>query len=379
MKLIYVVTEDWFFYIHRLPTMRAAVRAGFDVALITRVDQHRARIEAEGVRVIPFPFSRKSKNPITAIGNIFALANIYRRERPDIVHHIALKPILFGSLAAWLARVPRIVNGYVGLGTLFYSDIPLTRVLRPLIFPLLRAVVKRDTVWTLFENSDDAGRMTRDRMAVQDRTTIIPGSGVNIDRYQTAPMPSTPPFICMFAGRMIAMKGLQTIHDAFAILKDTAPHIKLWLCGTPDPGNPESWDEQRLTDWAASNPNVIYRGYQTDMAALWPQAHLALQPTIGGEGLPVSLLEAGACARPMIATNVPGCREVAKDGINAILIPEQDPQALADAIQSFASDGEKTTRMGLASRTLIAEKFSSTHVTQAMYDVYHSLIGTRNT
>lgn len=249
MKLIYVVTEDWFFYIHRLPTMRAAVRAGFDVTLITRVDQHRDRIEAEGVRIIPFPFSRKSKNPLTAIGNIIALARIYRRERPDIVHHIALKPILFGSLAAWLARVPRIVNGYVGLGTLFYADIPLTRVLRPLIFPLLRAVVKRDTVWTLFENSDDANRMIRDRMAVPTRTTIIPGSGVNIDRYQAAPMPSTPPFICMFAGRMIAMKGLQTIHDAFAILKDTAPQIKLWLCGTPDPGNPESWDAQRLTDW----------------------------------------------------------------------------------------------------------------------------------
>lgn len=374
MKIFYVVTEDWFFYIHRLPTLRAAIRQGFDVTLVTRVQQHRKKIEEEGIRVLDFPFNRKSKNPLIAITCILRLALLYRKETPDLVHHIALKPILFGSLAAFLARVPYVVNGYVGLGSLFYSNIPLVRVLRPIVFPFLRKVAGCRKVWTLFENGDDCRWMVEAGMADAKRTAVIPGSGVDIMRYRASPMPEGRDFICMFAGRMIAMKGLQTIKDAFEILKESAPNVRLWLCGMPDPGNPESWTEEQLTQWCKGNPNVIWKGYQADMASCWAQAHLALQPTIGGEGLPVSLLEAGACARPMVATNVPGCREVVIDGENGILVPEKDPAALASAIMALAADPERCLAMGRASRALVEKKFSADHVTDSVAEVYRSIV-----
>ncbi len=374
MKLAYVVTEDWFFYIHRLPTLRAAVQMGFDIVLITRVDQHRERIEKEGIRVINFPFKRQSKNPFAALILIIRLAILYRTEKPDIVHHIALKPVLFGSMAAWLGRVPKVVNGYVGLGSLFYADIPLVRILRPVVFPFLRLTARCKNVWTLFENGDDCTLMVKGGMATLERATIVPGSGVDITRYTVAAMPGQDPYICMFAGRMIAMKGLQTIKDAFEILKHKAPHIHLWLCGMPDPGNPESWSEEQLIAWCAGNPNILWKGYQADMSSVWPQVHLALQPTIGGEGLPVSLLEAGACGRPMIATDVPGCREVVLEGLNGILINAENPQALAAAIIDMSADPERSRTMGLASRALIEQKFSADHVTAAVAEVYGALL-----
>lgn len=374
MKIIYTVTEDWFFFIHRLPTMRAAARMGLEIVIVTHVDQHREKIEACGARVIDFPFNRKSKNPIRAIATIIKLAFLYRKERPDIVHHIALKPVLFGSLAAFFSGVPRIVNGYVGLGSLFYSDIPLVRILRPVIFPLLRQTAKRRKVWTLFENGDDQGWMIKAGMADVGRTVVVPGSGVDIARYRPAPIPEGDTFICMFAGRMIAMKGLQTIKDAFALLKDTAPHIRLWLCGMPDPGNPESWTAEQLQSWCRENPNVLWKGYQADMAECWPEVHLALQPTIGGEGLPVSLLEAGACARPMIATNVPGCREIVINGENGMMIEEQNPAALASAILELSNDRERCRRMGAASRILVEKKFSADHVTDSVAGIYRCVL-----
>lgn len=374
MKLFYVVTEDWFFYIHRLPTLRAAVEQGLEVTLVARVQDHQDRIEVKGVRVLNFPFKRKSKNPFGALAVIIQLALLYKKEKPDIVHHIALKPILFGSIAAYFARVPFVVNGYVGLGSLFYSDILLVRILRPIIFPFLRKAAKKRNIWTLFENSDDCQWMINSGMANAERTVVVPGSGVDITRYRAASLPEGDNFICMFAGRMIAMKGLQTIKDAFDLLKDSAPHVRLWLCGMPDPGNPESWTAKQLTDWCRDNPNVIWKGHQADMAECWPQVHLALQPTIGGEGLPVSLLEAGACARPMIATDVPGCREIVIDGENGIMIPEQDAAALAAAILELSADRERCRMMGLASRNLVERRFSADIVTNSVAEVYSAIV-----
>ncbi len=371
--LIYVVNDDWFFMLHRIPTLRAAQRAGFDVALVTRVGGQHEVIEGLGVRLIDFPFDRQSRNPFTAIVQIARLAAIYRHEKPAIVHHIALKPILFGSVAAWLARVPCVVNGFVGLGTLFYGDILLARALRPVFFPLFRAFAGCARVWTLFENEDDCRRMRQGKMAHPDRSMVIPGSGVDTGRFLPSPLPQTPPFICMFAGRLIAMKGLQTIRDAFAILKEENAAVRLWVCGMPDPGNPQSWTADQMKIWCDENPAVIWKGQQTDMSAIWPQVHLALQPTIGGEGLPVSLLEAAACARPLIATDVPGCRDVVEDGVNGLLVPEEDAAALADAIRTLAADPECCAQMGEKSRNRVVTHFSSARVTNVVHDLYQKL------
>lgn len=374
MKILYLVAEDWYFLLHRVPTLRAAQRMGAEIVVVTRINDPAARtqIESLGARVVPFPFNRRTLNPFSALADIARLWGLYRRERPDIAHHIAIKPILFGTVAAMLCGGVRVVNGYVGLGTLFYGRAPTVRLIRAVCVPLLRFASRRSGAFAVFENGDDQAWMERSRIAAPGRSAVISGTGVDPDRFCVAPLPPSPPFICMFAGRMIRMKGLDTIRRAFALLRerDGGMAIHLWLCGMPDEGNIDSLSVAEIESWCAENPHVIWKGRMPDMSVVWPQVHLALQPTLGGEGLPVSLLEAAACARPMIATDVPGCREIARDGVNAVLIPEDDAPALAQAILNLAANLETCAAMGRASRDLVEAHFTSAMASAAIEAVY---------
>lgn len=373
MKLLYVVAEDWYFYSHRLPMMRGAVAAGFDVTLVTNVTAHKGQIEALGVRVIPWSLKRESLNPFTALKQVFALVKIYRDEKPDLIHHVALKPILFGSIAAVIAKMPRVLNAFAGLGIIFHGDTGLARTIRPLLTLLFRLLLKCENFWLLFQNRDDLAKLAKLDLVVQSRVAVIRGSGVETERYTVTDLLETPPFICAYAGRMIDSKGLPTMYEAFDILKTKAPHIKLWLCGKPDSGNPGTWDEKRLRDWCAANPNIEWKGHR-DMADIWPHTHLALQPSWGGEGLPKALLEAGACARAMVASDVSGCREVVQPGVNGILVPAEDAQALAEAILQIASDLELCATMGQESRRIVEEDFSADYVTEQTAALYTRIL-----
>ncbi|MDB5490601.1 MAG: Lipid carrier : UDP-N-acetylgalactosaminyltransferase / Alpha,3-N-acetylgalactosamine transferase [Micavibrio sp.] len=369
-KLIYFVTEDWYFLSHRLPMARAAMSAGFDVSLITNIGASRAAIETAGIRVIAFPLQRKSLNPFVALKQIFALTRIYTDEKPDLVHHIALKPILFGSIAATLANVPRVVNAFAGLGVIFETNVPVALILRPLLVVLFSLTMKRRNFWTLFQNRDDRDRMIALKIADPERSVIIRGSGVDVDAYAVTPLPPAPPVICVMAGRMIAAKGLEALQGAFEILRRQDTRIQLWLCGQPDPANPGSWNAARLQQWSRDNPNVIWKGQQTDMQSIWAQAHIALQPSLGGEGLPKSLLEAGACGRPMIVSDVPGCREVVEEGRNGHLVQPGDALALSEKILKLAGDLPACAEMGLESRKIVEGDLSAAAVmaqTQMLY------------
>lgn len=370
MKLIYLVTEDWYFLSHRLPMAQAALREGFDVAVITNVSEGRAAIEAAGVRVIPLSLERKSLNPFTALRQIAALTGIYRREKPDLVHHVAMKPMLYGSIAAAFAKVPHVLNAFAGLGVIFNTDIPLARVIRPVLVLAFRLLLKRPGFWTLFQNKDDQARMQRFGVIDPDRSVIIRGSGVDTARFTVAPLPPEQPFICIYAGRMIETKGLPTMREAFEILELKAPHIVLWMYGKPDEANPGSWDQATIHEWDLNHPTVKWKGHSDNMAEIWPQAHLALQPSWGGEGLPMAMLEAGACGRAMIVSDVPGCREVVEPGRNGFLVPAGDAEKLADAILEVASNMHRCAAMGQESRKIIEENFSAeriSHETGALY------------
>lgn len=374
MKLIYLVTQDWYFLSHRLPMARAALRAGFDVAVITNVDKHKFEIEEHGVRVIPFDFDRKSLNPFKALVQVFKLIKIYRAEKPDLVHHIALKPILFGSIAAMVARVPHVLNAFAGLGVIFHSNILQARLIRPFLVPAFRVLLKRRGSWLLFQNKDDRAKMAALGLVRAERTVIIRGSGVDLDHYPVLPMPEQPPFICIFAGRMIDSKGLPNMRAAFEILEMRAPHIHLWLYGQPDSGNPGSWDHERLTDWDKNYPTVTWKGHREDLAEIWPQGHVALLPAWGGEGLPKALLEAAACARPIIASDVSGCREVVETGRNGFLIPAGNGEELAAAILEMSLNPERCAAMGLESRKIVEGDLSAESVSKDTETLYRRII-----
>jgi glycosyltransferase involved in cell wall biosynthesis len=373
--LIFFVTEDWYFYSHRLPMARAAQAAGMDVAVVTNVKDHGELIEKAGVRVIPLRLDRRSLNPFAALSQIAAVTKIYRRERPALAHHIAMKPVLFGALAALFAGVPRVVNAFAGLGYVFSARSPLARILRLFLIALFALVLKRRGSWLLFQNPDDLALFEKYRLVKPGRARIIRGSGVDLAAYPQSPLPpDADGVICVFAGRMIGIKGLQTLKEAFALLAARGSRARLWLCGRPDPANPGSWTEAQLQEWVAGSDNVEYLG-QADMAEIWKKAHIAVQPSYGGEGVPKSLLEAAACGRAIVASNVPGCREVVREGVNGYLVPPRNAEALAGRVAQIAGFGYGQLReMGQRSRELVEKDMSATAVTAQTEAFYREVL-----
>jgi glycosyltransferase involved in cell wall biosynthesis len=373
-KIIYVVTEDWYFYSHRLPTARAAQKLDLEVVLVTSVKEHAHLIEKEGIKVIDLNFERRSLNPLKALFQILKLKKIYKEEDPLIVHHIAMKPIVFGSIAAWLSKVPLTINAFAGLGYVFNAKTGLANILRGLFLFLFKMILKRKTAYTLFQNKDDLQYFKTHNLIDEARSYLIRGSGVDIDEYNTEKfIKPDPEVICVFAGRMIGIKGLPTLKEAFSLLQESSSEIKLWLCGIPDPENPGSFTEEQLKQWCAENPNVIWQG-RCDMKEIWKKAHIAIQPSYGGEGIPKSLLEAAACKKAVIATDVPGCREVVMNEKNGYLVPPYDAKALVEKIKILSSDHILLEEMSKNSREIVEKDLSSKSVYEQIMKMYQQII-----
>lgn len=373
-RLLFIVTEDWYFYSHRLPMARAAQRAGFEVAIATNIDKHYGAISDAGIRVIPLGMNRRSLNPLRGLRDILRLIDIYRAEKPDVVHHIAMKPVLFGSIAAMVTDVPRVINAFAGLGYVFSAQDARARTLRVFLVTVFRPLLKRKGSVLLLQNKDDQALLAQYGLTpAGDATVLIRGSGVDMEAFAAMPfLPPAPEMIFAFSGRMIGIKGLETLQQAFMLLETECPQAKLWLCGRPDPANPGSWDDARMTAWAR-HPNVEWRGHCADMAAVWAQAHVAVQASYGGEGIPKSLLEAASCARAIIASDVAGCREVVADGDNGYLVPARDARALADAVKRMAAQPETCAAMGARSRALVARDLSADSVSAQAEALYRRI------
>lgn len=376
--LLYLVPNDAYFYSHRLPMARAAQDAGFSVGLVTGSSTRHSEIEAQGVRIIACRIAPGGAGFPAWLRATWDLFWIYRRERPAVVHHITLKAIVCGAPAAAFAMVPRVVNAFAGLGHIFTTQDLRARVLRTGIRLVLPFFLRRTGSVTLVQNADDGARLARLGLADPDRTVLIPGSGVDPDRFPVLSLPSTDAgLVCVFAGRMIGIKGLETLRMAFEMLRARAPTLSLWLCGAPDPNNPGSWSAESLRAWEAASPNVVWKGQQNDMTDLWAHAHFAVQPSLGGEGVPKSLLEAAACGRGIVASDTAGCRDVVEHGANGLLVPPGNARALADALAAIVRDPGQLEAWGQRSRALIFERdFSAQAVTDRTRRLYESLFST---
>ncbi|MBP2231385.1 glycosyltransferase involved in cell wall biosynthesis [Azospirillum agricola] len=373
-KLLYLVTEDWYFWSHRLPMARAARDAGFDVTVATRVDRHGERIAAEGFRVLPLSWRRRSVNPLGALAAVREIAALYRRERPDVVHHVAMKPVLLGGLAALAAGVPAVVNALAGLGTVFTHAGKLKpRLVALAVHPLLRRLLNRRNSVLLLQNPDDRRTLERHGLIDGAQVRIIRGSGIDTGHYQALPAPPAPPLVIGCAARLLANKGIAELVEAHGRLRARGLDVELLLAGQPDPASPTSIPQSLLDRWAAL-PGVTLLGQVEDVRKLWARCHVAVLASRGGEGLPKSLLEAAACGRAIVATDVPGCREVAQADVNALLVPESDPAALAEAIERLARDPGLRARFGEASRRLVESDMSAEHVGAKTVELYRGLL-----
>jgi mannose/cellobiose epimerase-like protein (N-acyl-D-glucosamine 2-epimerase family)/glycosyltransferase involved in cell wall biosynthesis len=368
-RVVYLVTEDWYFISHRLPMARAARAAGFEVHVATRVDRHRAAIEAEGFHLHPISWHRGSLDPRDLLHVVREVRKLYRSIKPDLAHHVALPATIVGSLAA--TGLPVVcLNAMTGLGTMFVSDTAKVRLARILLALGLRRLLNRARSAVLVQNLDD--RAVIEHLGVDgERIALIPGSGVDIDALTPRPEPEGPVTIA-FVGRLVASKGLRTLIAAHERLCQRGRDIRLLIAGQPDPANPTSIPPREIESWSR-RPNVTHLGFVEDIGALWAGAHIAVLPS-HREGMPLSLLEAAACGRPLVATDVPGCRDIARPGINALLVPLDDAEALANAIEHLALDRELRRKFGKASRELVESQFSSRRIGRDLVRLYRRLL-----
>jgi len=367
--LVYLVTEDWYFLSHRLPMAREALRAGFDVHVITHVNKGRAAIEAEAFSLHSVLWRRGSINLFSFLSNIRAVRRLFKVIAPDIVHHVALQPTIVGSLAAVGLPFKRL-NALAGLGYSFTSPALKARLVRPILRALLRYVLGHQNASVLVQNPDD--RAVVESLGIAgNRIFAIPGSGVDTDVLTPLPEPAGAITVA-FVGRLLDDKGVRTLVSAHEILARRGQPTHLMMAGDVDPVNPASIPPREIAEWGR-RPGIEVLGHVSDIRDVWRAAHIAVLPS-RREGLPLSLLEAAACGRPIVATDVPGCREIAREGINALLVPPDDAEALAEAIGRLAADAAMRARFADAGRRLVEEEFSAKLVGHRIVGLYDWLL-----
>jgi glycosyltransferase involved in cell wall biosynthesis len=371
-RLLYLVTEDWYFLSHRLPMARAAREAGFDVTVATRVADGGADIAKEGFRLCPLSWQRGISSPGEIARSVAAVAGLLRAEKPDVVHNVALKPILIAGLARRLVPVRHVVNAVTGLGSTLIAregESQPRLAGRLVAFALPRVLNMKGGV-TVIQNDADAdalGGLGADRL----RMVRIRGSGVDLAQHQVLPEPEGPVTVGI-AARMIEDKGIRPLIEAVRQVRASGIDLKLLLAGDTDADNPTAIPRSEL-DALAQEPGITWLGHVTDVRTLWARSHIAALPS-RREGLPKALLEAAAAGRPLVATDVPGCREVAVEGVNARLVPVDDAAALATALSDLARDEGLRARLGAASRKMVESDMSADAVAAATVALYCKLL-----
>ncbi len=365
-KLTFLVTEDWYFISHRLPLAVAAKAAGFKVMVITRCGAKCEAIRAAGIEVVPFSMARRGLNPLRLAREILALTRHYRRLQPDLVHHVALRAVVVGGLAARLAGVEGVVSAIAGLGYAFTGGRGgwLAFVLRA----LLRVALSRGQV--IVQNPDDAQAVQALGVAAE-RIRLVPGAGVDTERFYPQPEPAGMPVV-MFASRLLWDKGVAEFVEAARRLRGRARFV---LVGAPDAGNPASVPEDVLRQWTADGV-VEWWGAREDMPETLAQATIVCLPSYR-EGLPKVLLEAMACGRPVVTTDVPGCREAVHEENNGLLVPVKDVTALAAAIARLLDDPALRQKMGARGRERAVTEFGQERIIAATLAVYREVAASK--
>ncbi|KAA6187492.1 glycosyltransferase family 4 protein [Thiohalocapsa marina] len=370
-RLLYLITVDWFFVSHFLERAEAARQAGYEVVVMARLGAEAERLRAAGLRVVDWPVARSGVNPLRELRSLWRVVRAYRRLRPTLVHHVALKPILYGSIAARLCGIRRVLNAPVGMGFVFASGRPLARLMRPLMGVALRALLNPPGSRVVFENRDDLAAAERKRLVRPDAAVLIRGAGIDLSRAPVLPEPSGRPRVLLVA-RMLWDKGVGELVAAARQLKAAGVDAEFVLVGAPDAENRACIPEQQLRDWQ-SEGLVTWLGHRDDVMTLLAGAAIVTLPSYR-EGLPKSLLEALAAARPVVATDVPGCREVVIDGETGFLVPPRDPVRLAEALAALLGSAELRQRFGAAGRRLAEQAFSSQQVCRETMRVYSRLL-----
>jgi glycosyltransferase involved in cell wall biosynthesis len=371
-KILFMFTEDWAFASLFLDRAIAAKNAGYEVAVHVRCSEHRTVIEKAGLQVIPHNISRSGLNPFRELVSVFQLVQVFRSFRPDVIHLIALKPIVLGSLASVFYPKAKIVNAPVGMGYLFASNDVRARVARPIVKLVLKSTLGRKRSMTIIENSDDRTSLVEGGFLHSNQIVLIRGTGVNLDVFRPTAEPAGSKIVVLIA-RMLRDKGVFEFVESARMIKRTHPTTLFWLIGDADPGNPASLTTQQLQAW--NDEGIVeWLGYRTDVADLLTQVHVVCLPSYR-EGFGKVFVEAGAALRAVVATDVPGCREAVEHQVNGLLVEPKNSVALATALIEVLDNDELRLRLAKEGRRRAEFEFSSATVNAQTLDVYQQVLG----
>lgn len=372
-KLLFLVAEDWYFCSHRLPLAVAARQAGYEVCVITRVNQHANVIRAAGLKLIPLQRMRRSgTHPLQEFASLWEIWRIYRREKPDLVHHVGLKPVVYGSLVARMHGVRGVVNALAGLGFVFSSDRISARMLCPVVKLVFSCLLKHMNTRVIVQNERDFDVLTKEVGIASCNIHLIRGAGVDL-RIHDGQAPSVQPPLVVLVARMLWDKGVGDFVEAATRIRAAGVSARFALVGMPDPENPTSVPEPQLRLWH-DNGDVEWWGYRADIPAVLEMASISCLPTFYGEGVPKALIEAMASSRAIVTTDIPGCRELVADGRNGVLVAPRDVAALSTALETLIRDPERCRHMGMAGRMMVEQSLSLDQVLAETLALYAELV-----
>lgn len=374
MKLILFANTDWYLYNFRRSLALASQQAGYDVLLISPAGPYGEKLRALGLRWEPLPMDRRSLNPLRETALLWYLVRLFRRERPSLVHGFTIKCAVYGALAARLAGVHARISAVAGMGYVFISSDLKARVLRPLVRALLRLALGGRNARLILQNPDDVVLFERAGLVEREQIRLIPGSGVDCSRFvaRTRVRDGDAPMRVLLAARLLWDKGIAEFVAAARQLRAEGRGIEFLLAGDPDPGNPAAVSEADVRGWVEQGL-VQWLGHVDDMPALFAGVDVVTLPSYR-EGLPKGLIEAAACALPLVTTDVPGCREVVSDGVDGLLVPVRDAAALALALARLQDDPELAARLGNAARHKALTEFDERIVIRRTLAVYAELL-----
>ncbi|MDR1351556.1 MAG: glycosyltransferase family 4 protein [Zoogloeaceae bacterium] len=373
-KLLFVLNDAGYFLSHRLPIALAAKKSGFEVHVATPDSDKTTLIRAHGLIFHPWSLTRSGINPFTEISAFFALARLFRRIKPDVLHLVTIKPVIYGGMAARLLRVPAVVVAVPGLGFVFSGRGFKAGILRSLVSRLYRAALKHPCLCAIFQNSENAELVSRLAGLQSAQICLIRGAGVDLTTYAFTPLPSEhdAPLV-MLPARLLRAKGVMEFVEAARQLRKNGVPARFALVGATDAGNPDTVSEQDIAHWAAEGA-VEYWGYRADMPTVLALSSLVVLPSYYPEGLPRVLIEAQACGRAVITTDHPGCRAAITPDVSGLLVPVRDAVALAKAMARLLNDWERLQAMGKAGRALAEEAFDVRQVVARHLEIYRSLL-----
>jgi glycosyltransferase involved in cell wall biosynthesis len=370
-RLLFVVNDTAFFASHRLPVAVAAREAGYEIDLAALDSGGLEEVRAHGITYHPLAVDRTGVNPLRDVRLLYQLLRLIRAVRPTIMHTVTIKPVLYGGIAARLLKVPSLVSAVSGLGLVFVGGDRKTSSVRWLARALYRLALGHRNSCAIFQNPDDLRYMVDAGLASSERTVLIRSSGVDIAVFQPSPPPPGPPIVIMPA-RLLWPKGVGEFVEAARLLRQGGVAIRMALVGEPAAHNPATVTQSVIEAWVDQGA-IEWWGHQSDMTQVYARCHIVCLPSYYGEGVPRVLIEAAACALPIVTTDVPGCREVVAHGDNGLLVPPRAPAALAEALRTLAQDPELRLAMGRRGRERAVAEFSLDRVVAATLAVYELL------